>query len=340
MATVDLKAAGVAAVLPSRKQQVDELFALIDTNKSDTIEVKELHAMVKLVKGEVSSKEAAEQFHKLDQSKDGKVQKSEFSAHYLDHFKDDTDKKFYERTVYTKKFLSRKPKLHEIFDTFDTDHSGNLSRGEIFRMVRLSKPKFTNDDLNALFKQMDANHDKKVSKDEFTMYYFTLFFNESDSEFTERVEEAFAGRRKVKLQMVFNMYDLDGNGSLDLNEFALMLKLNGRKFVSADVVLETLIKIDKDHNRKVDFTEWMEYMGGLCATMDDKTFNKAVNNMIDAAQASKAESKKKMAAATVAASTAGASTTAASTPAVGSAPANTSSTHVGPTTAAAAHHKK
>jgi len=317
MAAVNLNAKGVEATLPARKQQVDELFALIDADKSGTIEVKELKAMVKLVKPDLSDADVAKQFHALDESKDGKIQKAEFSHHYLDQFKTDSDKKFYERIQYTKKFLTRKPKLAEVFDTFDSDKSKFLSRGEVFRMVRLSKPKFTNEDLTHLFNTMDANHDHKVSKDEFVLYYFTLFFNESDGEFFERVEEAFQGRRKVKLQMLFNMYDLDGNGSLDLNEFSLMLKLNGRKFVSADDVLNTLIKIDKDHNRKVDFNEWMDYMGGLCAHMDDKHFNKAVNNMITAAQQSKEESKKKMGAATASAS-ARASSSAAASPAVGS----------------------
>jgi len=152
------------------------------------------------------------------------------------------------------------------------------------------------------------------------LYYFTLFFNESDGEFFERVEEAFQGRRKVKLQMLFNMYDLDGNGYLDLNEFALMLKLNGRKFVSADIILDTLIKVDKDHNRRVDFPEWMEYMGTLCAQMDDVYFNKAVNNMIAAAQKSKEDAKAKLAAGVVAASV-GASAAASAAPSVGSAAA-------------------
>jgi len=216
--------------------------------------------------------------------------------------------------------LTRKPKLASIFDTFDTDHSGNLSRGEIFRMVRLSKPTFTNDELNALFSKMDANEDRKVSRDEFIMYYFTLFLHETESEFNERVEEAFQGRRKIKLRTLFNMYDLDGNGSLDLNEFSLMLKLNGRKFVSADVILDTLIKVDKDHNRRVDFNEFMDYMGTLCAQMDDTYFNKAVNSMIAAASPGKDAAKKKLQSAVVAASAAQ-SAMAVAAPAVGSAKA-------------------
>jgi len=289
-----LEGKGAAVLLPSRKAQCDEIFALIDTDKSGTVSLKEMKAMIRLVRPDLKDEDVSKQFHDLDKSKDGRIQAEEFAKHYLEQFKGDSEKQFYERMQITKKFLTRKPRLAEVFETFDTDHSATLTKGEMFRMIKLSKPKFTNEDLNALFTKMDTNQDHKISRDEFIMYYFTLFFNETEAEFNERVEEAFQGRRKVKLQLLFNMYDLDGNGYLDLNEFALMLRLNGRKFVSADTVLDTLIKVDKDHNRRVDFGEWMDYMGTLCAQMDDKFFNKAVNSMIAAASKGKDEAKKKM----------------------------------------------
>jgi len=278
---------GKSALLPPRRQQLDDLFALIDTDRSGTIEYRELVAMVRLVRPDAKDEDVQKQFHSLDLSKDGRVQKEEFVKSYLDHFKTDNEQQFYDRMHFTKKFLKRKPKLATVFDTFDSDHNGFLDRGEIYRMVKLSKPRFTNDELNELFKKMDTDHDHKVSKTEFVLYYFHLFFNESDADFEQRVEEAFQGRRRVKLQVVFNAYDLDANGFLDLNEFSLMLKMNGRKFVSAEDILDTLVKIDRDHNRKVDFKEWSEYMNGLIAPMDDRQFNKAVHNMLGAARGDK-----------------------------------------------------
>jgi len=310
-----LEAKGAAALLPPRKQQCDELFALFDADKSGTISLKEMKEALRLVRPDLKDEDIAKQFHELDKSRDGRVQKDEFSKHYIEQFKAEHDKDFFSRIEFTKKFLVRKPKLLAVFLKFDTDHSGFLNRGEIYRMVRLSKPKFTNDELSALFNKMDTNHDHKVSKDEFILYYFNLFFNETEAEFAERIVETFEGRRKIKLQSLFNMYDLDGNGYLDLNEFSLMLKLNGRKFVSADIILDTLIKVDKDKNRRVDFSEWMDYMGGLCAQMDDDHFNKAINNMMAAAQKGKDDAKTNQAKVTA---TPAAGTTA--TPAVGSKP--------------------
>jgi len=281
------KPTGEAALWPNRNTAMGELFSLIDTDKSGTIETKELMQMVRLVKPETSDEEIVKQFVALDKSKDGKVQKNEFMEAYLAHFKADSEKDFHERMETTKKYLVRKPALGKVFDHFDLDKSGTLNRGEIYKMVKISKPKFTNEELSAIFDKMDTNHDHKVDRNEFILYYFKLTYNDTQSEFDERIEQTFEGRRKHKLQALFNMYDVDQNGYLDTNEFALMLKMNGRKAVSADDVLDTLIKIDKNHNKKVEYKEFLDYIGGLIAHMDDATFNKAVSNMMKAAPLAK-----------------------------------------------------
>jgi len=273
-------------MLPNRRQQLNDLFALIDADHSGTIEFKELLGMVKLVKPDAKDADIAKQFRDLDQSKDGKLQKDEFVKAYMEHFKADTDVHFYERMQHTTRFLRRKPKLASVFAHFDEDKSGFLDRGELYRMVKLSKPRFTNDDLTALFQKIDTNHDNKISKDEFVLYYFNLFFAADDDEFDVRVEEALQGRRKVKLQILFNTLDEDGNGTLDLNEFGRMLRVfaNESKLVKGDDILDTLVKIDRDHNRKVDYNEWLAYMTSLFATMDDRIFYKTLSKFQRAVQ--------------------------------------------------------
>jgi len=242
--------------------------------------------MVKLVKPDAKDADIAKQFRDLDQSKDGKIQKDEFFKAYMEHFKSDTDIHFYERMQHTTKFMRRKPKLAAVFVHFDEDKSGFLDRGELYRMVRLSKQNFTNEDLTELFKKIDTNHDNKISKDEFVLYYFNLFFAADDAEFDVRVEEAMQGRRKVKLQILFNTLDEDGNGTLDLNEFGRMLRLfsTESKLVKSDDILDTLVKIDRDHNRKVDYNEWMAYMNSLFATMDDRIFYATLSKLQRAVQ--------------------------------------------------------
>lgn len=69
----------------------------------------------------------------------------------------------------------RKPTLQEVFQRFDINKTGVLDSDELFRMVQLSKPEFTKQELVALLKKIDTNHDDKVQCSEFVSYYFHLF---------------------------------------------------------------------------------------------------------------------------------------------------------------------
>eukprot|EP00823_Brevimastigomonas_motovehiculus_P006445 TRINITY_DN5327_c0_g1_i1.p1 TRINITY_DN5327_c0_g1~~TRINITY_DN5327_c0_g1_i1.p1 ORF type:complete len:306 (-),score=93.63 TRINITY_DN5327_c0_g1_i1:90-977(-) len=270
------------ALLPTRKAQLQEIFALIDADKSGTVEVKELHTMLKLVKSDITAEEVRKVFGAIDKSKDGRIQGDEFIKDYMTHFSGDNDEKFHSRIEQTKKYLIRKPVLGKVFDHFDADKSGHMDKGELYRMVKLSKSKITNDELLALMKKIDTDNDKRISRDEFIQYFFQQFINDSPAEFEQRIEETLQGRRRVKLQTLFNFFDMDGNGELDVGEFALTLTMCGRKFVPADEILDALVRIDKDKNRKVDFKEWMTYMGSLVGLMDDAAFNKMMTEMTTA----------------------------------------------------------
>jgi Ca2+-binding EF-hand superfamily protein len=270
--------------LVARDVALGQLFALADTDKSGTLEARELVAMIQSVNPDKSESDIRKQFRELDKSKDGKLQKDEFVSAMLEHFKADSDQKFAERIEITKKFLVRKPALGQIFDAFDSDKSGSLDKGELYRMVKLNKPKVTNDEILSMIKAMDIDKDKRVNKPEFVQYFFAAFFSDSESEFENRVELTLKGRRKVKLEMVFHAYDTDGNGSLDIKEFGKMLTLNGRKFCSPDEIIDTLCQIDSDKNRKIDFSEWAQYMSKIISLWDDSHFNKAISNMLAAAK--------------------------------------------------------
>jgi Ca2+-binding EF-hand superfamily protein len=283
------------ADLPAKDDQLFEVFAIVDSDKSGHIDMAELFAMIRLIKPGTTKEELQKIFSTMDASKDKKVSKEEFASYFKELFKADSPQEFFERIQTTRRYLERKPALASIFDKFDTDRSGHLDKSEMFRMIKLCQPKVTNDELNALLKKLDVDNDDKVSKTEFVGYYFKMFAADSDSSFKERIETTFNGRRRVKLQTVFNAYDLNNDGVLDLKEFSEMLRMNGKKFVSPEQIQETLTRIDKNKDKKVDFGEWMAYMEALIAYMDDDKFNLAVHNMMGAskpAPAKKDEGKK------------------------------------------------
>jgi Ca2+-binding EF-hand superfamily protein len=289
-----------AAMLETRTAALEGLFKLIDTDGSGTIEQKELKRMIKLVSPQKTDEEIAKAFRALDDSKDGKLQKKEFVSHYLKEYEKDSDTHFHKRIEHLKKYLVRKPVLGKVFDKFDGDRSGTLDRGEIYRMVKLNRPHLTNEDVTSLMKEMDIDHDKKISKDEFVTYYFKECEDMSDKEFEARIESTFKGRRQVKLEQLFNMYDLDASGFLDVNEFMHFLTRNGRDTISSDDAIKVIGKVDKSHDHKIQFDEWMDYMSHIFSKMDDDHFNVTIGklthyaqNPVDSKDRKKKEDKKK-----------------------------------------------
>jgi len=273
-----------AAMLETRTAALDGLFKLIDVDNSGTIEQKELKRMIKLVSPQKSDEEISKAFRALDDSKDGKLQKKEFVTHYLKEYEKDSDTHFHKRIEHLKKFLIRKPVLAKVFEKFDGDKSGTLDRGEIYRMVKLNRPHLTNDDVTSLMTDMDIDHDKKISKDEFVTYYFKECEDLSEKEFDARIESTFKGRRQVKLEQLFNMYDLDASGTLDVNEFMHFLTRNGRDTIAADDAIKVIGKVDKSHDHKIQFDEWMDYMSHIFAKMDDDHFNATYKKLVHYAQ--------------------------------------------------------
>jgi Ca2+-binding EF-hand superfamily protein len=272
----------MAAMLPNQADELGELFDLVDVDKSGSIEDTELYALIRLSKPSMSYEDMKLTFNSIDGDKGNSLDKKEFCAHFIEQWKDVDAEAFHARVELTKKLAERKPVLGQLFDHFDIDGNGFLDRGEIYHMVVLSRPNYTNDDLTTLMAKIDINHDRKLDKGEFVQYYFQLHKDENELEFNDRIDATLMGRRGHKLRSVFNAYDRDGNGTLDVNEFARLLRMNGRKFVSADVILDTLTKIDQDNDRKITFKEWLEHMSGMIAMMDDAKFNKAISNMLSA----------------------------------------------------------
>ena len=275
-----------------RETQLNELFDLIDTDKSGVIEDVEMYAMIRLVHPKTTYQQCKDMFAKVDTDMGNSIDKKEFCKHFLEQHKDADAKGFAKTIKKTVKFVTRKPALAALFAHFDVNKDGNLDIGEMYHMIKLSKSKVTMEELKELVDEIDTNHDHKVDVDEFVHYFFFCFQLDNDEEFAHRMDISMRGLRVVKLNQVFDSYDRDGNGVLDVNEFSAMLRHNGRKHVDAETVLDTLVKFDSNGDRKVDFKEFLAHMATMVALMDDKTFAKAVKNMLKGTPADKSDSKK------------------------------------------------
>lgn len=275
-----------------RETQLNELFDVIDTDKSGVIEDVEMYAMIRLVHPETTYQQCKDLFAKVDKDMGNSVDKKEFAKYFMDKHKDQDAKHFAKTIEKTMKFVTRKPALKALFEHFDVNNDTFLDMKEMYQMIKLSKPKVTNEELRALCAEIDTNHDHKVDCAEFVHYFFHQFQGDNTEEFAHRMDVSMRGLRVTKLNQVFDAYDKDSNGVLDVNEFTAMLRHNGKKVVDAETVLDTLIKFDDNGDRKVSFKEFLSHMSTMVALMDDATFAKAIKNMLKGTSAEKGDKKK------------------------------------------------
>ncbi|XP_041370992.1 uncharacterized protein LOC121384599 [Gigantopelta aegis] len=94
-----------------------------------------------------------------------------------------------------------------MFDGVDNDHDGYLSHGE----------------LKALFFLFDPNHDKTITKQEFTTDWVSKFQlgNERQAHaLFQKADQTDDGLLKMDdLPFIFQAFDLNGDDRVDMNEF-------------------------------------------------------------------------------------------------------------------------
>lgn len=124
----------------------------------------------------------------------------------------------------------------DAFDKIDKDKSGEISIDEFFKKFDLDWTLFGKN----IFAAMDVSGDNRVEFVEFLVglwNYCTL-------------------DKMTLLKFSFDMFDLDGSGSIDLEEFkSLISMIHGGKNVDSKA-LELIKVFDKDKSGNVTFTEF------------------------------------------------------------------------------------
>jgi len=79
----------------------------------------------------------------------------------------------------------------QVFKIIDLDKNGTIEREELYRMVKLLKPKFAREELSKVFNTMDESNDYRIQKEEFAKYYLEQFKADSDVKFSKRLGKFF-----------------------------------------------------------------------------------------------------------------------------------------------------
>jgi len=115
--------------------------------------------------------------------------------------------------------------------------------------IIVKEEKEEDDDLNDMYSQIFGTKKKEEEKPVIIHHH------------EEKEEVKLTASQEETLRRIFYRIDLDGNGSIDFNEFSAALRANTRKWVS-DRDIENLMKQwDKDENDCIDLEEFMKGMG-------------------------------------------------------------------------------
>jgi arsenite methyltransferase len=134
--------------------------------------------------------------------------------------------------------------LKEVFDLFDTDGNGSLSREEVANAMNYLGMNPTVEELEAIFIRIDADLSDTI---EF-------------SEFVEWVSNQINLNAEQELLEIFKLIDLDGNGSISEDELRYLLdalKLN----LSDQEVTALMQQADLDGNGVIDYNEFAQTKG-------------------------------------------------------------------------------
>eukprot|EP00595_Chromulina_sp_UTEXLB2642_P002040 CAMPEP_0196764076 /NCGR_PEP_ID=MMETSP1095-20130614/5325_1 /TAXON_ID=96789 ORGANISM="Chromulina nebulosa, Strain UTEXLB2642" /NCGR_SAMPLE_ID=MMETSP1095 /ASSEMBLY_ACC=CAM_ASM_000446 /LENGTH=939 /DNA_ID=CAMNT_0042118683 /DNA_START=185 /DNA_END=3004 /DNA_ORIENTATION=- len=102
--------------------------------------------------------------------------------------------------------------MRELFQTFDTDSSGSLSRAEYVKAMAVLAPELTAEDINKLFDIIDIDGDGGISYTEFLAATLDP-----------------RGIDMVELTEAFNLMDADGNGFISIDEIRQMINVDNKR---------------------------------------------------------------------------------------------------------------
>ncbi|EQC38947.1 hypothetical protein SDRG_03902 [Saprolegnia diclina VS20] len=135
-----------------------------------------------------------------------------------------------------------------IFELFDRDVSGSISRNEMQTLLQAISSDMTMDQINRIMIELDENHTGEVQ--------FEAFYNWCRS----RIHEHSSSFSKHELiHEVFNMIDTDRSGFITVDEFISIFSKLGQS-LDHDDVRELIYQMDSNDDGKIDLEEFSKML--------------------------------------------------------------------------------
>ncbi|GLJ54875.1 hypothetical protein SUGI_1178390 [Cryptomeria japonica] len=140
--------------------------------------------------------------------------------------------------------LPSKKELEVVFKTFDINGDGKISWSEVGEVISYFGGKATEEELQLMVKAGDLNGDGLLDFSEF------MDLNTKDIDLDRVLRD---------MEKAFDLFDLDGNGSISADELQRFFRNLGEKY-SLDECQRMIDGVDCDGDGSVNFQEFMIMM--------------------------------------------------------------------------------
>ncbi|GLD97201.1 hypothetical protein PINS_up005884 [Pythium insidiosum] len=282
---------------------LEKAFALFDANQDGVLCCEELVAAMRslgAVFAGVSDDELREIVHCVDRDGDGRVDLHEFLAFVRQQGGDSNDQGDAKEDALLRwrdhlqpvlrRAMDKGVALHQVFQQLDTSGDGLLSYDEMASAlealgVSREQQQASHGAMQALLAELDADRDGSISYDEFLQYLGisaaqhkreAVASTMSDMEAALRVVFQRLDAKGIALDDLFDHFDTDKSGQLDMNECVAALQqclqseismessensLNALKALERDALVALIRHINKNGDDVIDYREFLALCG-------------------------------------------------------------------------------
>uniref|UniRef100_A0A2N9EQ98 EF-hand domain-containing protein n=1 Tax=Fagus sylvatica TaxID=28930 RepID=A0A2N9EQ98_FAGSY len=137
--------------------------------------------------------------------------------------------------------------VKKIFNKFDKNGDGKISRDELKDVLHALGSKTTSDEVKRIMSEIDKDGNGFISLEEFAEFHLGGPSVDGSQGSTKELRDAF------------DLYDLDKNGLISANELHEVLKRLGEKCTLADCT-KMISSVDTDGDGHVNFDEFKNMM--------------------------------------------------------------------------------